>query len=103
MALRIQVTVPIHFLRAPAFSRPLNYITGFRIETMLGLVSKAYRFHSGVLVKTDAKTVGVQTTPKLSAPQPGSSARLIVVSNRLPLTLRKTDDPWKTEHSSGGL
>jgi len=31
------------------------------------------------------------------------SGRLIVVSNRLPLTLRKTEDGWSTEHSSGGL
>jgi trehalose 6-phosphate synthase/phosphatase len=30
-------------------------------------------------------------------------ARLIVVSNRLPLTLRKTDEGWTTERSSGGL
>ena len=29
--------------------------------------------------------------------------RLIVVSNRLPLTLRKTDQGWITEKSSGGL
>src|SRR5258708_18242774 len=29
--------------------------------------------------------------------------RLIVVSNRLPLTLRKTEGGWATERSSGGL
>ncbi len=29
--------------------------------------------------------------------------RLIVVSNRLPLTLRKTEDGWETARSSGGL
>src|ERR1700746_3067916 len=29
--------------------------------------------------------------------------RLIVVSNRLPLTLRKTEGGWTTERSSGGL
>ena len=29
--------------------------------------------------------------------------RLIVVSNRLPLTLRKEEGSWKTERSSGGL
>ena len=29
--------------------------------------------------------------------------RLIVVSNRLPLTLRRTDEGWRTEHSPGGL
>jgi len=31
------------------------------------------------------------------------NARIIVVSNRLPLTLRKTDEGWSTERSSGGL
>src|SRR5437667_9975000 len=31
------------------------------------------------------------------------SNRLIVVSNRLPLTLRKADGHWTTERSSGGL
>src|SRR5258706_16203458 len=32
------------------------------------------------------------------------SSRLVVVSNRLPLALRKTDDGhWATEKSSGGL
>ena len=30
-------------------------------------------------------------------------ARLVVVSNRLPLTLRKSDQGWVTERSSGGL
>jgi trehalose 6-phosphate synthase/phosphatase len=30
-------------------------------------------------------------------------ARLVVVSNRLPLTLRKSDQGWITERSSGGL
>jgi trehalose-6-phosphate synthase len=30
-------------------------------------------------------------------------SRLIVVSNRLPLTLRKTETGWATERSSGGL
>ena len=29
--------------------------------------------------------------------------RLIVVSNRLPLTLRRTEGHWTTERSSGGL
>ena len=46
--------------------------------------------------------MGLQPVPRLSAVQ-SSGARLIVVSNRLPLTLRKTDDGWKTERSSGGL
>jgi trehalose 6-phosphate synthase/phosphatase len=46
--------------------------------------------------------VGIQPVPRLSRVQP-SDARLIVVSNRLPLTLRKTDGGWNTEPSSGGL
>ena len=46
--------------------------------------------------------MGLQAVSKLSVVQ-ANSARLIVVSNRLPLTLRKTDDGWKTERSSGGL
>ena len=32
-----------------------------------------------------------------------SEGRLIVVSNRLPLTVRRAGDAWRTEHSSGGL
>src|SRR5437870_5013024 len=29
--------------------------------------------------------------------------RLVVVSNRLPLTLRKTSDGWRADRSTGGL
>src|SRR6186997_598237 len=32
-----------------------------------------------------------------------SEGRLIVVSNRLPLTLRRAGEAWRTERSSGGL
>jgi trehalose 6-phosphate synthase/phosphatase len=39
----------------------------------------------------------------LKAMRPSSSARLIVVSNRLPLTLKKTEKSWETVRSSGGL
>ncbi|HEY3971963.1 MAG TPA: bifunctional alpha,alpha-trehalose-phosphate synthase (UDP-forming)/trehalose-phosphatase [Candidatus Sulfotelmatobacter sp.] len=35
--------------------------------------------------------------------KPDAAARLIVVSNRLPLTLQKTEDGWNTVRSSGGL
>src|SRR6202043_210319 len=35
--------------------------------------------------------------------RPHMPSRLIVVSNRLPLTLRKTEGGWATERSSGGL
>jgi trehalose 6-phosphate synthase/phosphatase len=47
--------------------------------------------------------MGLQPVSRLSALRPSGSSRLIVVSNRLPLTLRKTDDGWSTERSSGGL
>jgi trehalose-6-phosphate synthase len=46
--------------------------------------------------------VGIRPVPRLSRVQP-SDAWLIVVSNRLPLTLRKADGGWNTERSSGGL
>src|SRR5207253_1960877 len=49
------------------------------------------------------KNVGLQPVTRLSAIASSGSARLIVVSNRLPRTLRKTEDGWSTEHSSGGL
>ncbi|MGA8438505.1 MAG: bifunctional alpha,alpha-trehalose-phosphate synthase (UDP-forming)/trehalose-phosphatase [Candidatus Sulfotelmatobacter sp.] len=35
--------------------------------------------------------------------RPSARVRLIVVSNRLPLTLQKTEEGWKTVRSSGGL
>src|SRR5215471_5507926 len=35
--------------------------------------------------------------------KPRMAARLIVVSNRLPLTLKKTEEGWDTVRSSGGL
>jgi trehalose 6-phosphate synthase/phosphatase len=40
---------------------------------------------------------------KFAPVKPGPNTRLIVVANRLPLTLRKTDEGWRTERSSGGL
>ncbi len=46
--------------------------------------------------------MSLQPVSGLSAVQ-SSGARLIVVSNRLPLTLCKTEDGWSTERSSGGL
>jgi len=47
--------------------------------------------------------MGLQPPSRLSAAQSSADTRLIVVSNRLPLTLRKTEDGWSTEYSSGGL
>ena len=34
---------------------------------------------------------------------PGEAGRLVVVANRLPVTLRRVGDAWKSERSSGGL
>jgi trehalose 6-phosphate synthase/phosphatase len=39
----------------------------------------------------------------LKVMRPGAGPRLVVVSNRLPLTLQKTEEGWKTVRSSGGL
>jgi trehalose 6-phosphate synthase/phosphatase len=39
----------------------------------------------------------------LSARRPAAGSRIIVVSNRLPLTLKKTEQGWDTVRSSGGL
>jgi trehalose 6-phosphate synthase/phosphatase len=47
--------------------------------------------------------VGLQAVPRFPTPQSGGHGRLIVVSNRLPLALRKTEDGWVTGRSSGGL
>jgi trehalose 6-phosphate synthase/phosphatase len=49
------------------------------------------------------ENVSAKPAPRLTVTQPGASARLIVVSNRLPLTLRRTDEGWATAPSSGGL
>ena len=44
-----------------------------------------------------------QPVANLKVMRPSAGARLIVVSNRLPLTLQKTEEGWKTVRSSGGL
>src|ERR1700746_1351504 len=41
--------------------------------------------------------------PSLRVMKPAAGARIIVVSNRLPLTLKKTEHGWDTTRSSGGL
>jgi trehalose 6-phosphate synthase/phosphatase len=41
--------------------------------------------------------------PSLRGMKPAAGARIIVVSNRLPLTLKKTEHGWDTTRSSGGL
>src|SRR5437899_10071073 len=52
---------------------------------------------------TGESEMALDPLSRLSAVQSSVGARLIVVSNRLPLTLRKTEDGWSTERSSGGL
>jgi trehalose 6-phosphate synthase/phosphatase len=47
--------------------------------------------------------MSLRPVPNLTIMQPRSGARLIVVSNRLPLTLQKTAEGWTTSKSSGGL
>src|SRR6266566_5210204 len=52
---------------------------------------------------TGESEMALHPLSRLSAVQSSVGARVIVVSNRLPLTLRKTEDGWSTERSSGGL
>src|SRR5437868_9329195 len=47
--------------------------------------------------------MNLQPVPNLKVMRPTSGARLIVDSNRLQLTLQKTEEGWKTARSSGGL
>jgi trehalose-6-phosphate synthase len=47
--------------------------------------------------------MGLQPVTRFPAARPSEGARLIVVSNRLPLTLQKTETGWTTARSSGGL
>ena len=47
--------------------------------------------------------MNLRPVPNLSVARPASGGRLIVVSNRLPLTLHKTEEGWNTVRSSGGL
>jgi trehalose 6-phosphate synthase/phosphatase len=47
--------------------------------------------------------MSVREIPDLTARKPAAGARIIVVSNRLPLTLKKTGQGWDTVRSSGGL
>jgi trehalose 6-phosphate synthase/phosphatase len=47
--------------------------------------------------------MSLQPATNVTAMQASSSARLLVVSNRLPLTLQKTTEGWTTARSSGGL
>jgi trehalose-6-phosphate synthase len=51
----------------------------------------------------DGESMSLQPVANLKVMGPSGGARLIVVSNRLPLTLQKTEEGWKTVRSSGGL
>src|SRR6202050_2649814 len=42
-------------------------------------------------------------TAVLKGKKPAAGARIIVVSNRLPVTLKRTEQGWDTSRSSGGL
>jgi len=45
----------------------------------------------------------LRPVPSLKGSKPTTGTRIIVVSNRLPLTLQKTEQGWKSARSSGGL
>src|SRR5262244_207672 len=47
--------------------------------------------------------MGLREILNLLVRDPAAGARIIVVSNRLPLTLKKTEQGWDTVRSSGGL
>src|SRR5215469_16589219 len=47
--------------------------------------------------------MGLREILNLIVRKPAAGARIIVVSNRLPLTLKKTEQGWETARSSGGL
>src|SRR5215469_8274616 len=51
----------------------------------------------------DGKNVNFQPVPNLNLMKTSSTVPLIVVSNRLPMTLQKTEEGWKSVRSSGGL
>src|SRR5215469_18919048 len=54
-------------------------------------------------VRTSEGNMSLREVPNLRAKKPAPGARIIVVSNRLPLTLKKTEHGWETARSSGGL
>src|SRR5215469_13025522 len=47
--------------------------------------------------------MSLREVPNLRAKKPAAGTRIIVVSNRLPLTLKSTEHGWETARSSGGL
>src|SRR5215469_5186545 len=47
--------------------------------------------------------MSLREIPTLKVTKPAAGARIIVVSNRLPLTLKKTEHGWDATQSSGGL
>ena len=47
--------------------------------------------------------MSLREVPNLKVLKPAAGARILVVSNRLPVTLKKTEQGWDTARSSGGL
>jgi trehalose 6-phosphate synthase/phosphatase len=47
--------------------------------------------------------MGLQTVARFPVMRPSEDERILVVSNRLPLTLQRTETGWATARSSGGL
>ncbi len=54
-------------------------------------------------VERDTTEMGLQPVTRFPVVRQSEDARLIVVSNRLPLTLQRTETGWATARSSGGL
>ena len=67
-----------------------------------GLAPRAGIVLAGLELK-GGKDMSLHPLPNLTPTTLNSGSRLIVVSNRLPLTLQKTEEGWNTVRSSGGL
>jgi len=77
-------------------------------------VNSSERARRGPVRLTDLRTSGFRPPwlaqaqvwgrlrPNLKVTKPAAGARIIVVSNRLPLTLKKTEQGWDTARSPGG-
>src|SRR5262245_3179196 len=57
----------------------------------------------GDTLRASDRNMSLREILGLKARKPAAGARIIVVSNRLPLTLKKTEHGWDTVRSSGGL
>jgi trehalose-6-phosphate synthase len=63
----------------------------------------AHPLHADFAEADGERNMILQPASNLKVMKPATTARLIVVSNRLPLTLQKTEEGWRTIRSSGGL